>query len=111
MEDKKKVVPKRLKLIFTILILIFACLYLSKETGYYERKISNNTLLTKERIKEFEKDVAEGKQVDIKDYIMTKKSDYKNPFSKLGMTISNIISKILNDGVSYVIKFLNALFS
>ena len=110
MEPKKKG-NKRIKFIFYVLVIIFGCLYFAGKTGYYETKLSNRTALTKEAIMEFEKDVSEGKAVDIKDYINNNPVDYKNTYSNLGMTLSETINTILNDGVGYFVKLLQLLFS
>ena len=112
MEEKKKSKAYvRFKFIFTILVIIFGCLYFAGEAGYYETKTNKGVRLTKEAILEFEKDVADGKPVDIKDYIEVNNKDYKNMYSNLGYNVSNTIDIILNDGVSYIVKLLKALFS
>ena len=111
MENSKKKKYSKFKFIFYLLIIIFGCLYFAGATGYYENKLSNSTRLTKEAIMEFEKDIAEGKAVDIKDYINTDNNDYKNTYSNLGYKLSNAIDIALNDGVGYLVKLLKALFS
>lgn len=112
MEDKKNVkVNKNLKRLSFLLLIIFATLYISGKTGYYETRIENKTILTKDAIKEFEKDVAEGKEVDIKDYVDTKVTNYNNKFSNMGLTLSNSIDYILNDGVKWILKIIKTLFS
>ena len=110
METKNKG-NKKFKFVFYILVIIFGCLYFAGKTGYYETKLASNTALTKEAIMEFEKDVAEGKAVDIKDYINNNSVDYKNKYSNLGMIVSDTIDTVLNDGVGYLVKVLEALFS
>ena len=112
MEDKKSVkVNKNLKRISLLLVKIYVTLYISGKTGYYETKIENKTILTKDAIKEFEKDVAEGKEVDIKDYVDTKVTNYNNKFSNMGLILSNSIDYILNDGVKWFLKIIKTLFS
>jgi hypothetical protein len=111
MEGKKKTNFKRFKFIFYLLVIIFVCLYFAGKTGYYENKISSSSRLTKEAILEFEKDVAEGKAVDLKDYVKQDNNDYKNAYSNLGYKVSESIDTILTDGVSYVVKILKTLFS
>ena len=110
MENKKKG-NNKFKFIFYLLVIIFSFLYFLGKSGYYENKLSSSSMLTKEAILEFESDVAAGKPVDIKDYIKTDNKDYKNKYSSLGYTISNTIDTILNDGVGYLVKLLEALFS
>ena len=110
MEPKKKN-NKTFKFIFYVLIIIFSLLYFTGKTGYYENKLSKSSELTREAILKFEADVAEGKPVDIKDYIEVNTKNYQNKYSSLGYTISNTIDLTLNDGVGYLVKILKALFS
>ena len=110
METKKKG-SKRFKFIFYVIVIIFGLLYFTGKTGYYENRLSKKGQLTKEAILEFEADVAAGKPVDIKDYIDVDNKDYQNKYSSLGYTISNTIDTALNDGVEYIVKILEALFS
>lgn len=109
--EPKKNENKRFKFLFYVLVIIFGCLYFAGKTGYYENKLSASSKLTKEAILQFEADVAAGKPVDIKDYINNDEKDYKNKYSNLGYTISNAIDVALNDGVGYIVKILEALFS
>lgn len=111
MEKKNNKAFKRFKFLFGLLVFVFAVLYLAKETGYYEKRNRTDSILTKDAILEFEKDVSEGKAVDIKDYIVIHDNDYVNKYSKLGLSISNMVDTLLNDGVGYVIRVLKALFS
>ena len=103
---------KKSKFIYIIylLIIVFSLLYYAGQTGYYENKLSNETRLTKEAIMEFEKDIADGKAVDIKDYLEPPK-DYQNKYSSLGYTVSDTISKVINEGVNFIVKIMETLFS
>ena len=78
METPKK--KNKFIYVLYLLLIIFGLLYYAGQTGYYENKLSNNSRLTKEAIMEFEKDIADGKAVDIKDYIEPPK-DYQNRYS------------------------------
>lgn len=109
METKKK--NNKFKYIFYSLVIAFISVYVSGKTGYYENKLKKNTLLTHDAIMQFEKDLEEGKPVDIKDYIKADVPDYRNVYSKAGDKISNTIDTIINDGVGKLIDFLKALFS
>ncbi len=109
--DIKKKSNNKFKFLFYILIIIFGLLYFTGKTGYYENRLSKSSALTKEAILEFEADVASGKPVDIKDYIDVNNKDYENKYSSLGYAISDTIDTVLNDGVGYIIKILEALFS
>ncbi len=108
METKKK--KSKFRYIIYLLFIIFGLLYFANITGYYENRIASNSRLTKEAIMEFEKDVSEGKAVDIKDYVENTHHNYQNNYSNLGYEISNAIDIALNEGVGYLFKILKALF-
>ncbi len=109
MENKKK--KNNFKYIFYFLLISFLSIYISGKTGYYETNIKKNTILTNDAIKNFEKDIAEGKAVDIKDYINAEVPDYRNAYSKTGDKISKAVDTVLNEGVHKVTQFLKALFT
>jgi len=108
-ETKKK--PSKFKYIFYFLLILFISVYVSGKTGYYETNIKKNTILTNEAILKFEKDIADGKAVDIKDYINSEVPDYRNIYSKTGDKISKTVDMVLNEGVGKVGRFLKALFT
>lgn len=91
---------KILYLVFIILIISFLTIYLSGKTGYYEYSNNKKTVFTEEKIKEFEKDIADGKNVNIKDYITDESKDYSNKITDIGNDVSNII----NDSVNMFLK-------
>ena len=107
-ETKEKMHPVIKVLIF--LFIAFLIMYLSKETGYYEYKTYTKTKLTEEAMKKFEKDVSDGKNVNIKDYLIDEHIDYSNVFSKTGYFISSGVESIMNDGIKKTLKVLSALF-
>ena len=111
MDEKKTKQKARFRFIALMLLAFFGFVYISGKTGYYESHLQKSTLLTKEAILEFERDVDAGKPVDIKDYIQSEVPDYRNMYSKLGYNISNGINTVLNDGVGKVVEFLKALFT
>ena len=57
--DKKKI----LKIVFIVLFLSFIIAYVIEKSGYYEYNLRNKTVLTKESMEKFEKDVSEGRDV------------------------------------------------
>jgi exopolysaccharide biosynthesis protein len=65
--DKKKI----LKIVFIVLFLSFIIAYVIEKSGYYEYNLRNKTVLTKESMEKFEKDVSEGRDVSIEDYVVT----------------------------------------
>ena len=104
MEENKGKKYKKFKVLMYGVLLLFCLLY-------FEKKTYSDTVLTKEALKRFEKDVNDGKAVDLKDYVEVNVHNYNNKYSKLGYDISNIIDKTINDGVSWFLKIIKTLFS
>ena len=61
----KKVNPF-FKILF-VFFLIFIALYIALESGYYDVKMGRKATITEEKLKEFEQDVKDGKNIDLKE--------------------------------------------
>ena len=83
------------KTLFILVFLLFLALFIASKTGYYEKSVKDKTYLTNKKLKEFEKDISEGKNVDAKDYF-PKEVDYSNVFTKSANNISNKIGLVVN---------------
>ncbi len=109
MEKKKKT-----NWFFRIVVLLFI-LYLSlsiaMETGYYESKLNEKTMLTEEGIKQFEQDVREGKNVDINNYITEKNRDFSNGATKTGVFLSSIVQDFMSKGITGMADLFKKLFT
>ena len=94
---------KRLiKLIGIILLIFFLALYLSSyNTSYYE----NKNILTEDAIKRFEKDLKEGKKINVNNYI-EKEKNYNNKVYTYTLKLSNLIDKCINKSLRLVLKYL-----
>ncbi len=109
MEKKKK--PNWFLRILGILFIIYLSLTIAIQTGYYEAKLSERTTITNEGMKQFEQDVRNGLNVDIKDYMSDIHEDYSNKTSKAGIAISSAIEKFMTDGISKMIDLFKTLFT
>lgn len=89
-------------IIITILLIYISCYYVSN-SGYYEYHMQQKTVLTNEKIKEFEEDVKNNKDIDIKNYLDYEEVDYTNKISNLMYTISD-------KGVKTSRKVIKAIF-
>lgn len=98
-----------LKLLFLSFV-VFLGLYIASISGYYEAQVSNKVALTEDAIKDFEKDVLEGKEVDIKTYINEENNDYSNSFTDMGDRFSESIQKVLTKGIGGIWDALKVLF-
>ncbi len=95
---------KLLKAIFIIIVFIFAVVLVAEESGYYDSKIRKNKTLTEEQIKQFEEDIKNGKNVDVKDYLLESNQDYSNNISKSIYKTSLELEKIFDKTIKIVFK-------
>lgn len=109
MGDKKK--TNWFKIILGLLFVAYISLYALNETGYYDGNIRNKVEFTKEQIEEFEKDVANGEVVDLKEYLKDQNKDYTNGASRIGYTISKNVDSFLNKGIKDIINLLGKILS
>lgn len=107
MEEKKKSI-NWWKIIFISLLIVFMCLYFMNMVGYYDAS-RNRMLLTEEKRRQFEEDVSEGKEIDIKDYFEDQNKDYSNNFSNVSLKISDGVDMIVNKGLRGTMKALGKL--
>ena len=107
MEKKKK---NYFLIILSILFIVFAAYMVAYNSGYYEANVSRKSKITEEKLQEFEKDVKEGKEIDIKDYVENDFVDYSSSFSKMGNRLSSSIDTFMDSGLSDFFEFLGKLF-
>ena len=72
-----------------------------------DKNISN---IISDSIKEFEKDVINGKNVDVTTYVNNKHVDYSNKFTESGEKFSEAVTKILTEGFSGAWDAIKVLF-
>lgn len=87
-------------IILSILFIIFLIILISTNSGYYEYKNNQKTIFTEEKIKEFEKDIKEGKNIKINNYLKDNSKNYSNRLTDIGDGISDLI----NDSVNFILK-------
>lgn len=98
-----------LKIIILTNFIIFSALYISQSVGYFDYKNSKKVALTSKQIRQFEKDVSEGKDVDINNYIEANQTNYQNKISKVGLSISQTTEKIIQKIITEIFKVLSKL--
>ena len=88
-----KINPKRIfNTIMLCLFVLYVALYVASETGYYEYQNKEKKEFTEEKIKQFEEDIKNGKQINLTDYLSSDRKEYDNKITKLGNTVSDIIN-------------------
>ncbi len=107
MKNSKKawIVFRRITLVFFITFLIN---YFQVESGNYKNTANQKTILTEEKIKEFEEDVKNGEYVDIKNYTETNYIDTSTPITDIGYSIGEGVNDFINNKV---VKFFNYIGS
>ena len=93
------------KFILLCFVICFLVILFAGKTGYYEKKLRNNSILTEEQKKKFENDIKEGKTVDINNYVINENKDYTTNFTndiysvslKVEKTIDKVIKFIFNE--------------
>ena len=94
-----------------ILFIIFISLFIANKNGFYESKVKKETVLTDTKIKEFEKDLNEGKVVDINNYFVPYKKDYSNKINRAGEKLSSSINELLIHGFKNIWQVFKVLFT
>ena len=104
-----KIKNKRLKIIIAIILIIFASSYYVSNSGYYEYHLQERTVLTSKKIKEFEEDIKNNENIDVKDYLSNNDYDYTNRFTNLVYGVSDGGSKITRKILKRLFKKLRYL--
>ena len=104
--DKKKLV----KGFFLIFFFAFIVSYIIERSGYYEYNLERRTVLTSESIKRFEKDIEEGRDVTLEDYVVPTSKDYTSGLTKNTNKVSISVNKVLKKGIESVLKVLGNFF-
>ncbi len=100
---------KIFKLIVIVIVIVFIASYFVSESGYYEYTMQQQTIITNEKIKEFEEDVKNNENIDIKEYLKKEQIDYSNKFTTLIYNISDNSNKLVRKAIKYVFKKLGTL--
>ena len=92
-----------LRLTGIFLLVIFFALIIMNYTGFYEYRVSKKTALTNENIEKFEKEIEEGHEVDIKNYL-EKEKDNSNKISKITGKTSEMVGTVFNKAITLLFK-------
>ena len=100
---------KTLKFIIILVVLIYICSYYVSNSGYYEYHLQEKTVLTNEKIKEFESDIQNNEAIDIKEYLVNEDKDYSNKVSNIIYNISVDSNKVARKIIKTIFKKLSYL--
>lgn len=109
MDKKKK--KNYFRILISLSFIVFLVLYFAQLNGYYDYTNYNKMQVTKKAMEQFEKDVSEGKNIEIDDYLEFTYRDYSNGIAKLGIKTGTFIEKLMVDGIGETIKIFKILFT
>ena len=96
-------------IIMLVIILVFICAYYISNSGYYEYELKQKTLLTNEKIKEFEQDIKNNQNIDIKTYLDPEDTNYSNKLTNAIYQLSDKGNHLMRSGMKAIFKKLSAL--
>ena len=100
---------KIIKIIIIIIFAIFIASYLVSSSGYYEYRVQQQSIITNEKIKEFEEDIKNNENIDLKEYLEKEQNDYTNKFTTIVYNISENSNKFAKKAIKYIFKKLGSL--
>ena len=92
-----------------IILIIYISSYYVSNSGYYEYHMQERTILTNEKIKEFEEDIKNNKDIDVKNYLEDSEREYTNKLTNLVYGVSNGGTIITRKLIKKVFKKLRYL--
>lgn len=105
---KQKIANVIFKYLFLMSFIIFLTIYFSQATGYYEYEQYKKKELTEEQIRKFEKDISEGKEIDIDSYLEPTKN-FENKISNATLIVSDTIQNYMVKGIEFVFSGIGKL--
>ena len=97
-------------IILGMLFTIFVSYIIAYNSGYYEMSNLRRARIVEEKKEEFEEDIKNNENVEIKDYISDDYIDYSSTMSKVGNSLSNSNNKFIETGLSDFINTVGKLF-
>lgn len=99
-----------LKNMFVSALVIFLGIYISLSNGTNNYKAYKKSVLTAEKIKQFEEDVKNGKNITIENYIDTSNRVSSNKISKAGTYLSEKITTLTKTFIKATSRLLEIIF-
>ena len=101
--------PKTFNNIVIILFILFLGVYFVSKNGYYESTLYRKKELTEQQIIQFEEDIKNNVEVDIKEYL-PKEEDNSNFISRGAYNFSQLLSNLLTDKCKDIWNLIKTLF-
>ncbi len=88
--------------IFLSFFVFYIILLLAESQGYYRNRNEKAKILTEKQIKNFEKDISDGKDIDIKKYVLYEDKNYRNKASSNVYKASLKLESIVDGTIKYI---------
>lgn len=97
------------RLCLWLVFFIFLCSYFIETNGYYEYHLSKQKELTSNQMEQFEKDVKEGKDIDLNSYLTNDYVDYSNSLTRRASEVSLRLNDYLKRMIGNIFRVLEKL--
>lgn len=97
-----------IKMILVVIMVVFVVSYAISESGYYEYTMQQRTVITNEKIKEFEQDIKDNKDIDLVEYLEKDEINYSNKVTNLVYNISDNSNKLARKLIKAIFKKLGS---
>ena len=92
------------------IVLIFLFCYFMEYSGYYEYNLQNRRILTEEKMKLFEEDILNGKDIDLSSYLSDSYIDYSNSLtrttSNVNLKLNDYLKEFITGSLDFLGKFI-----
>ncbi len=105
---KTKNLNKGFRFLFLLSLMFYSIIFFTVRFGYYDQQLKNRQILTKEKMEAFERDVANGLNVELIDYVEDTNKYFTNKIG-LGYKVSDAIGKISKKSLNQMFKILYKL--
>ena len=89
------------------IVLIFLFCYFLEYSGYYEYNLQNKRVLTEEKMKLFEEDILNGRDIDLSNYLSDSYIDYSNSLTRTTSNVNLKLNEYLKEFITGSLDFLS----
>ena len=100
---------KSFYIILLVLFIMFLGLYVSSSSGVIDYSSRHKKVLTDKNIKEFEEDIKNNKEIDIKKYSYDDTDKYDNSISKTTLKVSSFLGSTVKSILDFTFGKLEKL--
>ncbi len=100
-----------IRLCSLLILIIFVTSYIISASGYYEYSILQKRVISSDKIKEFEEDIKNNKDMDLVDYLDKDRVNYSNKITTLVYNISDNSNKLVKKVIKAFFRDISSFLS